>query len=120
MEGQWHPQACDLLPQDVALGGIEIAAVHRHRQQHDGHMPLLLDGASGLRGGQFWIVQRHDRRRPQAPGIGATVVGQPIVEGGAIGGGILGLERIDRHHHMGEGAVDDGDIDTLGVHGLQG
>jgi len=63
MEGYWHPQTGDLLLQDIALRGIDIAAVHWHREQHYRHMTLLLDGASSLGGSQFGIMQRDDRRR---------------------------------------------------------
>ena len=98
---------------------MDVAPVARHGQYHHGDVALLVHGAAGLGGGQLRVVQGDDGGGPEPPGIRGAIVGEPVVEGGAAGGGVRRLQIVDGNHHVCEGAVDDADVDAFPVHGVE-
>ena len=68
---------------------------------------------------ELHVVERQDRRGPQARAIGRAKVGQPAVERAADRGREVGLEAVDGDEMRAERAEDDRDVDALPVHRLQ-
>jgi hypothetical protein len=126
VEGDGHVEALHLLPQRVVGGVVPRPAVHAAGGEEHRLEAEPLDRAAGLGHRAGHVVGGDHPRAEHAVGRVGTEVGEPVVVGAGDGRGVLRLEaigadgfhRVEAEHEQPAGREQHGEVEPLGVHGV--